>query len=248
MNKRRFFLHLQRFNTVAVFLGIVTIFTVVIYENYFSFAAQRTSAYSDSEFGNERESTNSIIGDPIETKSAELVAYYEESDLNERKTHAGITIVDPATNRTLEIAQRADERLISLDYIHNQGEKDGPVIGYIALVSSEKRLSSGRADLVLGALPAMTKNVVATDILYSDLPKVRGDGAIGVILWPEDDVARVTAFRLEDGSVIDSKQINLPQIKSNSLSQGPGIADDPSLRRDSEYSNVRPIARFGYID
>ena len=231
VKKRRLFLILQRFNTIAISLGIVFVGSIIVYE-YFSTSDAWTKPWREvDQFAEEREPTNSIVGDEVETASAELVAYYNENDLNERALHSGITIVDPATGKTLEIAQGKADRLIKFDYLYDQAKENGPVVGYVALISSERRLGSGRADLVIGALPGMTKNIVAKDILYADMPTVRGDGTVGIIWWQEDDKATVTAFRLEDGSVIDSQTISLPQIGANSISQGPGRQEDAYLGR-----------------
>jgi hypothetical protein len=87
----------------------------------------------------------------------------------------------------------------------------------------------------------MTRSVVARNIRYSDLPRIRGDGSVGLLMWPEEDEAYLVAIRLQDGAISERAKVNLPALKEDTLSQAPvhrdfGLhAGDP---RDAAPENV----------
>jgi hypothetical protein len=89
----------------------------------------------------------------------------------------------------------------------------------------------------------MTRTVVAEDVRYVDLPTVRGNNTVGMIVWPTEDDAKVIGVDLITGRIIDSAKIALPAPRSNTLSHGPGVADDPGLRRDPGYGRA-PVSVF----
>ena len=68
----------------------------------------------------------------------------------------------------------------------------------------------------------MTRNLVARNIRYSDLPRVRGDGSVGMLMWPEEGEAYLVAIRLSDGKIIERTKVTLPTLKESALSQGTG--------------------------
>ncbi len=142
-----------------------------------------------------------------------------------------MTIVNPATGKQLPVAAGADERLVDFAYLYDQNRKSGKVIGYIAKVSDIARFAAGKSDIVIGALPTMTRTVVARDIIFSDLPTVRSDGTLGIILWYTQDSAELVGFRLSDGKVVSRANVRLPVIEEDRISQGPGILEDDSLAR-----------------
>jgi hypothetical protein len=80
-------------------------------------------------------------------------------------------------------------------------------------------------DLVVGAFPTMTRSVVARNVRFSDLPQMRGDGSVGLLMWPEEGEAQLVAIRLADGAIVERAKVTLPTPKQNTLSQGPGHGD-----------------------
>lgn len=240
MNWERFFFYLQRFNAILLALTLIGFLGFIAYNSWVihRFESDWSDPGSESSFGSDFEPKTSVIGQAIDAKGGEIVAYFDSNGDGERADKAGVSLVDPKSGKTMQLGLAPGEILADIDYLYDQGRKNERVIGYIAKVSDEERWRNGRADIVIGALPAMTRNVVARDVVFTDLPTVRSDGTLGVILWQTEDSAELVSFRLEDGSVIDRAEISLPAIRVNRLSQGPGLADDAALRRDPNFGKV----------
>ncbi|MBX7527028.1 hypothetical protein [Qipengyuania vesicularis] len=241
----RFFHYLERFNAIAFFLLILG--TSIFVAGTFIQDRHLTNDFEDSgAFGSGQEKINSIIGHPVGTHGGQVVAYYEADDDFERQEEAGVVLVDPATGRQVMVAQSGRDLVVKFEFLFDQGDKDQPAIGYLAAISNRDDWEKGIADLVIGALPAMTRNVVATNVQFIDLPTVRSDGSVGVILWDEQSTARVVAFNLSDGSIIDQASLQIPPLLESRVSQGPGKASEPELRRDP--NGGMPPADFGYVE
>ncbi len=182
------------------------------------------------------ERENSLIGHAIETADGKIVAYYEGDDGDKRQVGAGMTIINQRTGQSLAFANQPGELLVNFDFLFDQGQEDKPVVGYIAMVSDEERFRAGKADLVIGAIPGMTKNTVAENVLFTDLPTVRSDGSLAVILWQQQNKAALVSFRIDDGAILDRAEIDLPQLEDDRVSQGPGRSFDSALLRRPEHS------------
>ena len=119
------------------------------------------------------------------------------------------------------------------DLLYDQSRETGKVFGYLATIATPEQYKLGRADLIVGALPEMTRNVVVEDVLFVDMPQVRGDSSVGAIVWTEEDRAQLVSISPLEGRILDSAEVALPPLKNKKISQGPGITDDPYLARRS---------------
>lgn len=228
----RFFFYLNRLNAVAfALLLLATIVFLAVQASRMPDEDYYLSDETASDFGSSMERLNSIIGQGVETKGADIVAYYESDAQYERKELAGLILVNPETTETLQVADAGSELLVSFEFLFDQGIEDQPVVGYIARVATETGYEQGRSNLIIGALPAMTKTVVAENVVFVDLSTVRSDGTVAVIMWQEQDVGEVVAFNLTDGKVVDRARIEVPVTDPERLSQGPGKSFDASLLR-----------------
>lgn len=239
----KFFFYLHRFNAVALFLLILA---VTVSWAWQAWEMQKYTGEWDSDetdFGSKFEPSNSIIGQAQQTRDGEIVAYYDSDDDNERKENAGLVIVNSKSGKTLKIVEAGKELLVDFEFLFDQSADGRPVIGYIAKIANEAQFKAGRADLIVGGLPALSKNVVARDVQYADMPQVRSDGSVGIIIWQTDREAEVVGFNINDGNVTDRAKIDLPIIKDDQVSQGPGRAQDPELLRDPHFG-APPINQF----
>jgi len=233
-----FFFYLNRVNAV-LFALILIGFAWAFLQSQYGYPSDVIYSEEGQGFGSEREKLNSIIGQDVDTRDGTVVAYYESDEQSERKEMAGLVLVNPLINKSLTIASAQDEYLVDFNFLYDQGDEKRPVIGYIATVTDEAGFEKGEADLIIGALPAMTKTNVAEDVLFLDLPQVRSDGSLAVIMWPNQDQAELVAFRLNDGSVIDRAIITVPRINADTVSQGPGKAMDIGLLRQNDFGKFR---------
>nr|WP_298928474.1 hypothetical protein [uncultured Erythrobacter sp.] len=239
----KFFFHLKRFNAIGLALFFIVVMVVAV--------LQLTSSnlddvmYDDDVvgFGAERVGENSAIGQEVETRAGKLVAYYESDEDHERKELAGLVLVNLETSKTLELASAGSDHLVSFDFLFDQKAEEKPVIGYIARVATEQQYKVGRSSLIIGALPELTKNTIAEDVEFVDLPTVRSDGSVAMVMWQDQESAEIVSFRLTDGKVIDRAAIKLPIMDPKRVSQGPGRAMNPSLLRDPGFG-VAPSDSF----
>ena len=237
----KFFFYLNRFNAIVFALLLVVGLFTIAGAMVADWRYRESSVESD--FGLEMERVNSIIGQEVETRGAKVVAYYESDEASERKELAGLVLVNLETSETLRIASSGSEHLVDFEFLYDQGDEARPVVGYIARVASESQYREGRSNLVIGALPAMTRTEIARDVTFVDLPTVRSDGHLGLIMWQDQDVGEVIAFRLSDGQVVDRASVNVPRTDPERLSQGPGRADDPALTRRRDFPGALAPAR-----
>lgn len=231
MNWDKLFLYLGRFNTVAISCAVLAL-AVFLVTTWLSEASDRT--YRDiggAAFGtDERDSLESTLsGQEIVTADGVLGAYYHASDEHNRDDLGGLTLINPKTGKTLEIGTGADELVIGFDLLFDQ-ENGKTVVGYVARIADPRQYKAGRMNLVVGALPAMNRNVVAHDIYYTDFPVLVGDDAVAAILWTEEEQAEYVSFSLSTGELIERKSIRLPMLRTGHLSMGPGTLDGSSLR------------------
>lgn len=233
MSWEKFFFYLNRLNAVLILAVILTLGWVLLAELFRTHDDVIWHGSSpNSGFGADFNRTNSIIGQAEDTSDGEIVAYYEEDeDSSERRENAGLVLAHPKSGRTLAIAKARKDLLVDFNFLYDQGKPGGPVVGYIAKIASEADFREGKFDLVIGAIPEMTRNVVGEDLRFADLPQVRSDGTLGLIFWQTEDEAEMVGIRLEDGAVLDRASIDLPIIAEDRVSQGPGIADDSALKR-----------------
>ena len=236
----KFFLVLQRLSSVLVILAAGFLLTAGGWQWIEMRRYEQEMGTDDRASGARAVRKLPYVGQQIETAGGSLIAIFQEDgDTHERVEFGGVTMTNPATGKAIELAPNGAS-VIQFELIFEQG--GGKAVGYIATVATPRQYQEGRMDLVVGALPAMTRNLAAGDIRYSDLPQVRGDGSVGVLMWPEEGEAYLVAIRLVDGTIIDRTKVTLPALKKNTLSQGPGervlaFGGDASL-------NFAPVNRF----
>jgi hypothetical protein len=220
----RFFQILQRISSVLVIL-LVTVLLAIAARQWFATRefAGVIEPY-EREFGGKFERTLPYSGQEIETAEGSLIAIFQDNgNVGERVELGGITITNPNTGESVEVAGGDMTSVVQFELIFDQGN-DGKVVGYLATIATPDQYDQGRQDLIVGALPALTRNIVARGIRYSDLPRIRGDGSVGLLMWPEEDEAYLVAVRLADGAIIERSKVNLPALKDNQLSQGRGAS------------------------
>jgi hypothetical protein len=241
----RFFLVVQRISSVLVLLFVVAVLAVLAQERFTSWRQDRAYGAPGS-YGSDFEPQLPYSAQEIETADGALIALMEHDETpGERIARGGLTLTNPTTGKFVEVGDEAAPNVVQFELIFEQGE-DGKVVGYLATVASREQFEDGRQDLVVGALPAMTRNVVARNIRYSDLPRIRGDGSVGMLMWPEEGEAYLIAIRLGDGAIIERTRVKLPTLKQNRLSQGTG--DGYFLPGRGGVPNEAPRADFGYME
>jgi hypothetical protein len=242
----RFFLYTQRASSIAV-LAVALAFGAMLVVQWLEVRRyEREFAGGADSYGGKYERTLPYSGKQIETSDGELIAIMQDDgEPGERAELGGITITNPTTGKFIEIAPDGSGEVVQFELIFDQGE-DGKAVGYLATVATPEQYEQGRQDLIVGALPAMTRNVVARNIRYSDLPRIRGDGSVGMLMWPEEGEAYLIAIRLADGAIIERTRLKLPTLKQNELSQGTGSGYFLPGRQG--VPNEAPIAAFGYME
>jgi hypothetical protein len=222
----RFFVIVQRISSVLVIL-VAILFVGMLAQQWLAFREfdqvfEQEFEPERQEFGGKFERKLPYSGQEIETAEGSLIAIFQEGETSsERVELGGITLTNPTTGTAIEVAPDAAASVVQFELIFDQGD-EGKVVGYLATIATPEQYEQGRMDLVVGALPAMTRNVAVRNIRYSDLPRIRGDGSVGLLMWPEEGEAWLVAIRLEDGAVIERTSVKLPVLRSNDLSQGPG--------------------------
>jgi hypothetical protein len=241
----RFFLVVQRTASVLVVLVAIAALAVLAEERFRSWRDDRTYGGPGS-YGSDFVPQLPYSAQEIETAEGPLIALMEHDETpGERIARGGITLTNPTSGKFLEVGDEAAPNVVQFELIFDQGD-DGKAVGYLATVASREQFADGRQDLIVGALPAMTRNVVARNIRYSDLPRIRGDGSVGLLMWPEEGEAYLIAIRLGDGAIIERTRVKLPTLKQNRLSQGTGSGYFLLGRKG--VADEAPIAEFGYIE
>ena len=242
----KYFLVVQRTSSVLVLLLAIGFLATLAVE-WFEFRRYEREFGGDANaYGGKFERTLPYSGQEIETSDGELIAIMQDDgEAGERVKLGGITITNPTTGKFVEIAPEGSGEVVQFELIFDQGD-DGKVVGYLATVATPEQYEQGRQDLIVGALPALTRNVVARNIRYSDLPRIRGDGSVGMLMWPEEGEAYLIAIRLSDGAIIERTRVKLPTLKQNQLSQGAGTGFFLPGRQG--LADEAPIAEFGYIE
>lgn len=242
----RFFLIVQRTASVVVVLAALA-FAGMLVGQWLEFRRYEREFAGDADaYGGKFERTLPYSGQQIETSDGELIAIMQDDgEPGERIALGGITITNPTTGKFIEVADDAAPNVVQFELIYDQGD-DGKVVGYLATVATHEQHEQGRQDLIVGALPAMTRNVAARNIRYSDIPRIRGDGSVGMLMWPEEGEAYLIAIRLGDGAIIERTRVKLPTLKQNRLSQGTG--DGYFLPGRQGVPNEAPRAAFGYME
>ncbi len=240
----RFFLYVQRAASVVVLL-VALAFGAMLAVQWFEMRRyEREFAGDSDQYGGKFERTLPYSGQQIETAGGDLIAIMEDDgEPGERAEFGGITITNPTTGKFIEVAPGDSLRVVQFELIFDQGE-EGKAVGYLATIATRAQYEQGRQDLVVGALPTMTRNVVARNIRYSDLPRIRGDGSVGMMLWPEEGEAFLVAIRLEDGAIIERTKVRLPTLRENRLSQGTG--DGFFTPGKQGVPNEAPVAEFAF--
>jgi hypothetical protein len=217
----RFFTHVQRISSLLV-LVFAALAIAMFVQQWFAYHSFDELRGDKGKFGQKFERTLPYSGQEIETAEGSLIAVFQDNgSAGERKELGGVTITNPSTGKFIEIASGNSSNVVQFELIFDQGE-DGKVVGYLATIATKAQYEQGRQDLIVGALPAMTRNVVARNIRYSDLPRIRGDGSVGMLMWPEEGEAYLVAIRLRDGAIIERTKVTLPTLKASTLSQGSG--------------------------
>lgn len=247
MNWERFFTYLGRFNTVAIALLILVFGGMTAWGAYQDWTwrteAGGSAAYPG--FGDDAPPGLPITGQEIKTANGTVAAYYQTDENDERLGGAGLTLIDVATGKSLMVGAAPNDAVIKFEIIHDQSRDDETAIGYIASVADEEQYRLGRTDFIVGSLTNLSRNIVARNVRYTDLPTVNGNGTIGVLLWPEDDQAQFVAVRLSDGAVITRTSVPLPAIRENTLSKGPGRSS-LEMRNDVANSAEAPKNVFAF--
>lgn len=247
MSWERFFKYLGRFNTAVIASLILVFGGMTVWQAYQDWQ-WRTEAGESADypgFGRDAPSGLPITGQEIKTANGTVAAYYQTDENDERFGGAGLTLIDVATGESLMVGASPNDAVIKFEIIHDQSRDDETAIGYIASVADEEQYRLGRTDFIVGSLTRLSRNVVARDVRYTDLPTVNGNGTIGVLLWPEDDEAQFVAVRLVDGSVIKRTSVPLPAIRENTLSKGPGLPS-PEMRSDAATPAEAPKNVFAF--
>jgi hypothetical protein len=242
----RYFLVVQRTSSVLVLL-LALGFLATLALNWLEFRRYQREFGGDADtYGGKFERTLPYSGQQIETADGELIAIMQDDgEPGERIALGGITITNPTTGKFIEVSDDTAPNVVQFELIYDQGD-DGKVVGYLATVATRDQFEQGRQNLIVGALPAMTRNIVARNIRYSDLPRIRGDGSVGMLMWPEEGEAYLIAIRLGDGAIIGRTRVKLPTLKQNRLSQGTG--DGYFLPGRQGVPNEAPRAAFGYVE
>lgn len=244
MSWDRFFFYLHRVNALLFLAVLLFIGTVAVAERL-RFGATDEYPSNPSDFGVNADGNRLRSGESVKTPNGDVAFYFEraEDDPFERRKYAGLSLVHPGSGKAIALAPGPEERLVRFEFLFDEALEERPVVGYVAMVSDDARFEDGRADIVIGALPGMTKTVVAQDILLMDMPTVRSDGSLGLVLWTADDQAELVGFRLDDGTVTERAKIELPALKSQRISIGKG--------GDTQIRNLRndptappPVARY----
>ena len=238
-----FFLVVQRVSNMLVVLFILFLAAMAAWQ-----WRESRSFEEDYErkYGGGFERQLPYSGQEIETAEGSLIAVFQDDGSpGERIELGGITITDPGSGKQIEIAPEG-AGVVQFELIFDKGN-EGKVVGYLATVATREQFREGRQDLVVGALPALTRTVVARDIRYSDLPRIRGDGSVGLLMWPEEGEAYLVAIRLQDGAIIERTKVKLPRLKQSTLSQGTGSGYfEPG--RQSLGDRAAPVASFGFVE
>lgn len=222
MSWDRFFLVVQRTSNVLVILFCACAIVLLVQQWLAMRAFEQDTMRDDQKFGGGFQRTLPYTGEEIKTADGSLIAIFQEhGNAGERVELGGITITNATTGKAIELTPDASGGVVQFELIFEQGD-GGKAVGYVATTATREQHAQGRMDLVVGALPAMTRSVVARNIRFSDLPRIRGDGSIGLLMWPEEGEAYLLAIRLKDGAVIERVKVKLPVLKENRLSQGPG--------------------------
>ena len=241
----RFFLYTQRAASIAVLALAIAFGAMIVIQWLEVRRYEREFAGDADSYGRKYERTLPYSGQQIETSDGELIAVMQDDgEPGERTALGGITITNPTSGKFVEVAPDGTS-LVQFELIFDQGD-DGKAVGYLATVATPDQYDQGRQDLIVGALPAMTRNVVARNIRYSDLPRIRGDGSVGMLMWPEEGEAYLMAIRLGDGAIIERTRVKLPTLKRNRLSQGTGSGYILPGRQG--VPEEAPIAEFGYME
>jgi hypothetical protein len=241
----RIFLVIQRISSslvlvIAIAVGVMLVDQWIKMREY-----ERESRGDRAKFGGELERTLPYSGQEIETSDGSLIAIFQDDgDPGERIERGGITISDPGSGRQIELAPEG-AGVVQFELIFDQGDH-GNAVGYLATIATAEQYRQGRQDLVVGAFPALTRTVAARDIRYSDLPRIRGDGSVGLLMWPEEGEAYLVAIRLSDGAIIERAKVKLPTLKQATLSQGTGAGFFAPGRRGVPVE--APIATFGFVE
>jgi hypothetical protein len=235
----RFFFWLGRINAVGIFLLLVfATGTIAIgfYQGY-----QYRQELEDEKFGNEVADSGPYSGDSIEVPGGEIAAYYQkERETFDRREGSDITLVDPRTGKTRRIAGGDDDAwVLNWELIFRDGEEGGTAIGYLARITDEERYAAGRFDLVVGNFPALEQKVVARDLMGVDLPIIAGEAGAAFIMWSELDKAVFVAVDLRDLSITTQREIPLPVVRENELTQGSGPRT--SLRQNAFEAAPRSV-------
>jgi hypothetical protein len=184
-------------------------------------------------------------GQEIETADGSLIAIYQDDgNAGERIELGPITLADPGSGRQIEIAPEG-AGVVQFELIFDSGF-NGKAVGYLATIASAEQYRQGRQDLVVGALPALTRNVAARNLRYSDLPQIRGDGSVGLLMWPEEGQAYLVAIRLGDGAIVERAKVRLPTLRENTVAQGTGPTGFAPGRAGMQQEE--PPASFGYVE
>jgi hypothetical protein len=242
----RFFLVVQRTASIVVLLVAVAFVGILVFQWLEVRRYEREFAGDADSYGGKYERTLPYSGQQIETSDGDLIAIMQDDGQpGKRAELGGITITNPTTGKFVEIAPGGTSEVVQFELIFDQGD-DGKAVGYLATVATPEQYERGRQDLIVGALPAMTRSLVARNIRYSDLPRIRGDGSVGLLMWPEEGEAYLVAIRLGDGAIIERTRVTLPTLKQDQLSQGPGAGQfalgEQGVRDQS------PVAAFGYME
>ena len=242
----RFFLYVQRAASIVVLLVALAFAGLLVFQWLEVRRFERQFAADADSYGGKYERTLPYSGQQIETSHGDLIAILQDDgEPGERAELGGITITNPTTGKFVEVAPQGAGDVVQFELIFDQGD-DGKAVGYLATVATPEQYEQGRQDLIVGALPAMTRNVVARNIRYSDLPRIRGDGSVGLLMWPEEGEACLIAIRLADGAIIERTRVKMPTLKQNQLSQGRGSGYFLPGRQGVR--DPAPIAAFGYME
>lgn len=237
MTWEKFFFYLYRVNAMALIVVLCAAGVFIGLELLRNWQYQ--DELRDELFVSESGQKLPVTGEGIDVGDGEVVAYMEEEGNYERAEGGAVTLANPTNGRSVQVAENASDRVIQFEIFYEEEKTERKAYGWIATIATPEQFERGRIDVVVGTLPGMTRSVAAQEILFVDLPTVRGNGEIGVLLWPEKDTANFVAIRLRDGAIVERASIPLPWLGKETLSQSPRFPNSNiRLSRDAAPRNL----------
>ena len=215
-NERNFtvdqgFYWLFRFNAVGVFcLLIFAAFSFIS----FAFGSPEYG-YDDTNypdrFGHDKDKPDGEYkGEEYETPNGLVTVYIygPEPNMDRGEVSTGVTLVQPATGRQLEVlADDEEDVLASFDVIENDAKQ---AVAYIARISTKEEYAEGRARLVAGSFTALKQVEVAENAPFLDSKVLTSQDQLALVFWSDEVTARTVLLDLTSMSIERAEEVRLP--------------------------------------